>query len=551
MTHFRQNFINICLILSLGLLLFFPRLGSLPYRGEEPRRVVSSFEMMQSGNWFVPTIQNQVFLSRPPLQNWVIAITGELRGSFDHLTGRLPSALCALLTALLIYYYCLASLSTGTALLSALCFLTIPQVLQLGRTAETELMFTFLLSGSFLLWHRGELSKWSKYFQWGIAYLFLAGATLAKGINQAPVYFGLIIGLYLLLNRRIKELFTPAHLIGLGLFCALVGYWQWGFIRHVGSKTGWLMHAGDVGLRFQDFGLNDYLLHGLVFPLELFSVLLPWSLFLFAYLNREFWSKTLSQESKAIALFCLGAIAITFLTVWIPPGSRTRYFMPLFPCVSILAAIVLHSSYYSFAQTRRFWHAENHLYPKLLTWGMVLLGCINFIWSYFGIQIIQPAEPIFNASLFLVGTSFLGLALYKLPKLNRHIRLYVPVLIFGLFSALTINLLYTDSRLQKYNDVEGQLVASLKKIPEGYPLVSDGTVAFDFLYYYMLHTGRTIPVVSHPALLKPNPESWVYYCANSSIPLPPFAEQLAEIETGRYKQAYSKDMVQKTTISRR
>ncbi|TAL66266.1 MAG: phospholipid carrier-dependent glycosyltransferase [Legionella sp.] len=551
MPQFWKNFATIGLILSLGFLIFFPRLDSLPYRGEEPRRVVSSFEMLQSNNWFVPTIQNQVFLSRPPLQNWVIALTGELRGSFDHLTGRLPSAICTLLTALLIYYYCLANLSMLTALLASLCFLTMPQVIQLGRTAETELMFTFLLSGSFLLWHRGELKQWPKSLKWGIAYLFLAGANLAKGINQAPLYFAAIIGLYLLINRQIRELFTLAHLFGLLVFCSLVGFWQWGFVHHVGAQTGWLMHAGDVGLRFQHFALKNYLQHWLNFPLELLAVMLPWSILIFAYLNREFWQKCIPDTARPIVIFCLSAIAITFFSVWFPPGAATRYYLPMYPCFAILAAIVLNTAVAPIANLHSGALTWIRLGPFLAKIGVLVIplcGVLNFLWAYSNIQIIIPPQPLFNAGMFLVGTLLIGLGSYWGLRLDSAKRVYMPVIFYSLFAALTINLLYTDTRLKQYNDVENQLIAGLQKVPKDYPLMSIGQVPFDFLYYYMLHTGKTIPLVTYEQLINQPHGLWLYFFAHQVIPIPPLAEKLAEIETGRFKKEYSQTPVDKTFI---
>ncbi len=319
------------LLMILGALIYLPRLAELPFRGEEPRRVICAFEMLQSGNFVVPTIQNEVFLSRPPFQNWVIAGLGAIRGSFDHLTGRLPSVFFLLMTALLIYGYARVRLSHAASFFAALCFITFPQVIQLGITAETELMFTFFLSGSFLLWHKGELDDWSPWFKWSIAYFFLALATLTKGINQAPLYFAAIIGCYLLFHRKLKSFVTLSHLVGLSLFLFIVGFWQWQFIQDVGSKVGWMMHAGDVGLRFKDMGVSKYLEHALVFPIELVAVLLPWSIFFVVYFSRKFWMN-LSSQIRPIALFSISAIAITILTVWYPPLHATISLLCHFKC---------------------------------------------------------------------------------------------------------------------------------------------------------------------------------------------------------------------------
>jgi 4-amino-4-deoxy-L-arabinose transferase-like glycosyltransferase len=102
----RKTVLEILFLIFCGSIIFLPRLHELPYKGEEPRRVICAQELLLSGNLFVPTIQNELFLSRPPFQNWIIALTGKMLGNFGHLSGRLPSFLSVLATTLLIYFYC-------------------------------------------------------------------------------------------------------------------------------------------------------------------------------------------------------------------------------------------------------------------------------------------------------------------------------------------------------------------------------------------------------------------------------------------------------------
>jgi hypothetical protein len=547
MTRSFKNFSCILIIFFVGLLSFLPRLDSLPFRGEEPRRVISSFEMLESKNWFVPTIQHQVFLSRPPMQNWIIALTGMARGSFDHLSGRLPSIISALLIALLIYYYCIATLSRGTALLASLFFLTMPQVLQLGRTAESELMFTLFLSASFLLWHRGEMQKWPNYLKWGLAYTLLACATLTKGINQAPVYFAAIVGVNLLYTGRLKSLFSFGQLFGLTLFFILVGLWQWGFIHYVGAKTGWLMHAGDVTLRFENSGLKLYFEHGIIFPFELLAVMLPWTLFLPVYASHSFWSDLIPPKAKPIVIFCLSAIAITILSVWIPPGARTRYYMPLFPCFAILAAIAAEALSQSNIETISV-SGKRLCLIFMRTWQIAipLAGLINFLLTVLDFKILQPSEPIFHAFLYLAGTFILGFGLFMIQRKKTTEKFYPSVICYALFAALTINLIYTDSRKEKYNDVETQLLAGLKDLPTDTKLVSLGPIAYEVLYYYMLHKGETIPIVSYETLFTNKSYLFQNDSDESSFP----RQILSEIEINRFKKEYSQEPVKKVFIAK-
>ena len=63
------------LVLAVVALAILPRIDVVPFRGEEHRRVQVAEEMAARGDWVVPREQGQVFLSRPPMQQWVIAVS--------------------------------------------------------------------------------------------------------------------------------------------------------------------------------------------------------------------------------------------------------------------------------------------------------------------------------------------------------------------------------------------------------------------------------------------------------------------------------------------
>tara|TARA_Y100000588_G_scaffold394110_1_gene512903 strand:- start:946 stop:2664 length:1719 start_codon:yes stop_codon:yes gene_type:complete len=542
-THhsFNSSWFNIFIILILGLIIFLPRLDALPFRGEEPRRVISSFEMTQSGNFVVPTIQNQLFLSRPTFQNWVIQATATIRHSYDHLSGRIPSVIFTLLTALLIYCYSVSQLSKPTALMASVFFLTMPQVVQLGLTAETELMFTFLLSGSFLLWHQGHTQGWPSYLKWGVAYFFLAFATLTKGINQAPVYFVLIIGIHLLLKREIKQLFSFGHILGVLIFTLIIGVWQWYFVKAVGFKTGWMMHFGDVGLRFESFTALDYLKHALIFPVELLAMMLPWSILSLSCLTPVFWKNISSSKIRDIAVFLSTAIVVTIWTVWYPAGAKTRYYMPLYPCFAILAAIVFSTVKERLNKSMPHQKSWVELMIKLFRWiGMTaipLIGLVVFVLYFGGGSNLVLTSSLWHSLIFAMGCCLIGLYMYCANDLSDTRILTTNIIAYGLFVALVVNIVYTDSRLMKLNQVQTsvrQLVTDTLKKSD---LFSLNGADFDFLYYYLLETGQTIHLLSQSELAKA--PSKTYFCMRSSETMALDDNQwqlITKIPTGRYKQ---------------
>ena len=92
-------------VLLLTGLIYGSRLSETPPSGEEPRRGQVAREMIASGDWIVPRQQGLPFLSRPPVQNWAIALVSLVRGKIDAVAIRFPSIVAILLSVTLIYAY--------------------------------------------------------------------------------------------------------------------------------------------------------------------------------------------------------------------------------------------------------------------------------------------------------------------------------------------------------------------------------------------------------------------------------------------------------------
>ena len=93
-------------MVAVVAIAILPRLDAVPFRGEEHRRVQVTAEMAARGDWVVPREQGQVFLSRPPLQQWVLAISGRVFPDNDRLGPRDSRARWrVLLTSVLLYGY--------------------------------------------------------------------------------------------------------------------------------------------------------------------------------------------------------------------------------------------------------------------------------------------------------------------------------------------------------------------------------------------------------------------------------------------------------------
>ena len=171
-------------------------------------------EMAARGDWMVPREQGQVFLSRPPLQQWAIALSEWVFAHNDRLAARFPCALAVLLTTILLYGYSRQFVGRAGAFVAALAYPTGGEVLSQAQQAETEALFVFLMSAALVFWHWGYTRKWSATTTWARLW-FRCGRGPVQGRVAAPRLFAGA-------DRNLPALEArPAYLIGWG---HLVGF---------------------------------------------------------------------------------------------------------------------------------------------------------------------------------------------------------------------------------------------------------------------------------------------------------------------------------------
>jgi len=333
-------------VLGLGVvvaLIYGARISSVPIRGEESRWARVAQEMIDSGDWITPRQQGKVFPDRPPLNSWCMAVSSLVLGDTSPFAVRLPTLLATVFTALLVALYARNFLGSGASLTAGLIYATFPQILQLGRFAESDALLTLFITGSLFIWHYGFLRGWSPWLFWSVGYSLAALAALTKG-PQGPIYFVGTTCLYLILRSDWRRLFSWGHVAGLALMLLLVGAWQIPFSLTAGAEASlktW-SEEGALTQRLAEAGSGRFFSHLLVFPLEIFAVMLPWSLFAPALSTSGFWRERGNGRDGAI--FLLVMVLVVLAPCWIIPSARVRYVMALFPAAACLSALAIDYS---------------------------------------------------------------------------------------------------------------------------------------------------------------------------------------------------------------
>jgi 4-amino-4-deoxy-L-arabinose transferase-like glycosyltransferase len=489
------------LLVALVVVAYFSRMTVLTVRGEESRRGLIAREMLTTGDWIVPRCQGIPLFSRPPLQNWLIASVAVFRGDVDLVALRLPSECAILLTVILIYGYGRAILTRLGAMTAGAAYASMGQVLELGRTGETDALFALFVSGSLLVWHFCQTRGASPYKTWCLGYLLAALATLTKG-PQAPVYFTGAIGVYLLLTRQWRFALSRAHATGIGIFALMYGAWQIPFLVQIGLEGAGKMYVNDVGHRFLGADWPLFFQHLAEYPFEILICVLPWSGLLIVWCNRAF--RMTQGQARPHALFLAICLAVALPTVWLPPDSRPRYLMCLFPCLALLVGIAADRV----ARTRSSadWRIVWPLFVRCSALAMVGSVVFVLVISLGDFKSWLKQTPATAVLFAAAGTIIAALAWWS-PARQTTLRRRIAVLAIAGFVAMSYDTVVINAFRGTTVDTVGAIARVKQRIPPGTKLVSIGQTHHMFVYLYHQH----VPAISFPTSPE-DVEDVEYFC---------------------------------------
>ncbi len=161
----------------------------------EGQRATPPAEMLATGDFVIPRINGETYLDKPPLLYWAIAGVYALTGGPSELGARLPTALCGVLLALLVYRIGRRWVGEWPARWGGLGIIASPYLLERARWANLDVPLTLaiflLLAALYTAWQAESPRR--RYTLAALGGIALAAAILLKG----PVPFLFILGAWL------------------------------------------------------------------------------------------------------------------------------------------------------------------------------------------------------------------------------------------------------------------------------------------------------------------------------------------------------------------
>ena len=402
-----ENWIMVCFIIASGLVLFFNLWARSLENHDYLRYAEIAREMIRSGEWVVPHYNGEVYIDKPPLLFWLIAIPSWVYGSVTPLIARLPSALSAWIGVAILFLWGRRIYGTvQSGLISGGLSLVSYQYFFEARSAKTDMLLCLMILLSLYFFYLGyDRDRRKSFLFYGLSFFFMGLGVLTKGPFGITIPILIVIA-FLLKEKQIKILVSREFLVGYVILAITVLPWIVLFIKGVGwEQTVALVKSNQVLTRRAPIYFYFLQIWVQFFPL---SLLLP---FLFLTVWRKRGDRLPPGESFLLIWFVLLFILLTLFKF-----RASRYLLPALPPLALMMGGMGRKRFSRFSVAFclfvLMWHAVewNWLRQNLShSPGMVLAG---------------ELRPVLDGSVL----SGYGLDVSTVEEINFYLDRVIPVL---------------------------------------------------------------------------------------------------------------------------
>ncbi len=509
-TFWEKDAFLILILLSLCYVLFFFHLGAHPlWDGDEGMHAATSKDMILSGDWITPTFNGEKFYDKPVLYNWFVSLSFLVFG-FNEFAARLPSAIlgagCILVTYLL--GRCLFGPTVG--FLSGVILAASGEQIVLSRVVVHDIALSFFVLLSLFFFYSGFKDEERRRRYLLLFYASSGFSVLAKG----PVGLllpALIIGLFLLVRRRIAFLREFLTLWGILLFFTIASPWYLLILLRNREYGSYFFIQQNV-MNF----LSSEARHSGPIYYYLSSLLVgffPWSCFLPMALIHALRGGLKEMDERLVFLSMWFLVIFVFFSV--ASSKLDTYILPLYPAASCLVGVFWNSLLKAPTSELR----RRFVYSFILLLGISVAG-IGYLW-------LNPLTYLkIDYGLDMAHLKYYGLAFLPLPYaafgifLRRNFRASFLALVGTVVSSILFLLLVIVPLMNPYRSTKGFGKELDRMLPPGEKMVfarvmRDSAVFYTNRQAVLIHTreelikflgsGKRVFLIIRKSLFENNP----------------------------------------------
>lgn len=356
--------------------VYLPGLGSTELKGEEGRRILPAVTMLETGDWLVPYLGGKPYLRKPPLMNWLLALSFKATGVRNEWTARLPSALTVLALGLTIVGVSGPGwMKPGTALVAAIMATTSFGLLAKARFAGAEIdgVYGALFGIAITLWLAWRAKGVSPWLTWIVPWIPLGLGLLTKVPLHLLFFYGIAIPL-LWRTKSMWSLLHPAHIIGVLLMLGIFAAWAVPYFQTEAAERAGKVWADQIANRVVE-DKSDWSDYAANLPRGL-ADLLPWlalaplTVIALKHERRARAGTSLdggvdandAQAQHAVLVSTvLLASALMLVGLLLIPGILPRYVMPLGIPMALSVAFLLCEIREPSERSLVGWHRVNQV----------------------------------------------------------------------------------------------------------------------------------------------------------------------------------------------
>ena len=468
----------VCGVLFLSAATAFWMLSDETLDSHECFVSVTAREMLQSGDWILPTCNGKLRINKTPLSYWFVGIAAKVTGKVNEFSARLPSAVFAVLSAAAILYFINRMLNFRTAVISTAVWATSLAYIRSSHNARPDMALTFFVTLCFLSFYAAVNAE-SRRRQVIYALVFwisFALGNLAKGPAPIP-YIIIPLACYIVIFRQWKVLPKLLPVIGPIIFLAVVLPWP----LAIAQRVNWdllVWKREFVDRLFGDYVPGHYPIY--FYGLMMFKFVTPWWFFLPMALTAPFY-KVWGTKQPAMKFLWLWFVAdIVFLTI--DGGKRQHYILPLMPAMAVLIGILFEDiAFTRAAYTKNF--AKN-----ILKWHIVIAiaGMLVTV-IYLPIAKPQLLVPLTLLAIITIAASLFVILLFAKGK--------PPFACAAIFAGIVVWFMTANFYFSSFFDVNrpskdfAERVARI--VPQSDNLVAYRGISSRFVQYF----GKVVPTV--------------------------------------------------------
>ena len=428
---------SVWLLLLAVVLIWF---GNLEYRKlirpDEGRYAEIPREMVASGDWTTPRLNELKYFEKPPLQYWATAVAYEVFGEHQW-TTRLWVALTGFAGILLAWFAGARLFGREAGIYAALLLGSSTLYALMAHINTLDMGVTFFITlGIFSLLIAQKEEQVKQRRNWMLlAWAAMALAVLSKGL-MGLILPGTALFLYSVFNRDITIWKRMHWFSGLLVFLLVAAPW---FVLVIKANPEFF----DRFFIYEHYTRFTTKVHGRYQPWYYFIPvlmlgMLPWTLLMFDALLRTWRNSVQKAKEFSAERFLLVWAVFIYFFFSISGSKLPSYLLPMFPALALL----MGKQIADMNPRRLFW-----LIVPVLPVVAIMLGLAPFAAKLADTQVqveMYGEYAVWLVVAMLVWLLGLGSALYLLWRDNKM----APIIVLALSS-----LLATQIGLSGYNTV--------------------------------------------------------------------------------------------------